>query len=173
MKRIVKKKAPLAVGIVMGSISDAGVIAETENLLKKFGLSYKKTVASAHRSPDLVKQFIRQCEAQGAKVFIAAAGGAAALPGVVAAETSKPVIGIPIESALLGLDSLLSIVQMPGGVPVATVAVGKAGAKNAAILAAQIIATSNARLAQVLISYKKEQREKVIADAKKLQGLPS
>lgn len=164
------KKDAVLVGLIMGSASDAGLIEETEILLNKFGVVYEKTVASAHRTPDLVRKFVHETEEKGVQVFIAAAGGAAALPGVVAAETTKPVIGVPVESGLMGMDSLLSIVQMPAGVPVAAVAVGKAGARNAALLAVEILALSYPYLAQALEDYRKEQREKVINDAKKLQN---
>jgi len=171
-----KKSSPqnsrIDVGIVMGSLSDYPMIEETEKLLKTFSLAYRTTVASAHRTPDLVRGFIKNCERDGAEVFIAAAGGAAALPGVVAAETIKPVIGIPITSGLNGMDSLLSIAQMPGGIPVAAVAIGKAGAKNAAILAAEILAISRPAVAEALNSFRSEQRTQVINDAEKLQGNP-
>lgn len=155
----------------MGSISDyAGLVEESEKVLKELGVTYRTTVASAHRTPDLVKTFITDCLNDGAQVFIAAAGGAAALPGVVAAETIKPVIGIPVTSGLNGMDSLLSIAQMPGGIPVATVAIGKGGAKNAGLLAAEILATSREDVANALKEHRKKQRENVINDAKKLQG---
>ncbi len=165
------KSKRVDVGIVMGSISDYPLIEESEKIFQKLGITYKTTVASAHRTPDLVREFIRDCEANGAEIFIAAAGGAAALPGVVAAETIKPVIGVPVTSVLNGLDSLLSIAQMPGGIPVATVAIGKAGAKNAALLAAQTLAISRSEIKKAVIAYRKEQRESVIADARKLQGI--
>jgi 5-(carboxyamino)imidazole ribonucleotide mutase len=159
------------VGIVMGSISDyAGLVEEAEKVLAGLGLNYRTTVASAHRTPDLVRKFIHDCEEDGAQVFIAAAGGAAALPGVVAAESLKPVIGIPVTSGLNGLDSLLSIAQMPGGIPVATVAIGKGGAKNAGLLAAQIISLSRPEIAEAFKKHRAAQRENVINDAKKLQG---
>ncbi len=155
----------------MGSISDyAGLVEEAEKVLKELGLTYRTTVASAHRTPDLVRDFIQGCEKDGAQVFIAAAGGAAALPGVVAAESLKPVIGIPVTSGLNGLDSLLSIAQMPGGIPVATVAIGKGGAKNAGLLAAQIISLSRPEVAAAFKQHRAAQRENVINDAKKLQG---
>jgi phosphoribosylaminoimidazole carboxylase PurE protein len=165
-----RKKEPILVGIVMGSISDAPILEETESVLTKFSITYKKTVASAHRTPDLVRKFIRDCEAKGTEVFIAAAGGAAALPGVVAAETIKPVIGVPIESVLMGLDSLLSIAQMPGGVPVAAMAVGKTGARNAGVLAVEILALSRPALSERLLNFRKDQRSKIQNDAEKLQS---
>ena len=143
---------------------------EAEQILQAFGIPFRTTVASAHRTPDLVREFIQECEGAGAQVFIAAAGGAAALPGVVAAETIKPVIGIPITSSLSGLDSLLSIAQMPGGIPVATVAIGKAGARNAALLAAEMLAIADASVARALKNHRQEQREKVMNDAEKLKN---
>lgn len=158
------------VAILMGSISDAPIVEEAEKVLKQFAVPYAITVASAHRTPDLVREFVRKSEARGASVFIAAAGGAAALPGVVAAETVKPVIGIPIESVLNGFDSLLSIAQMPGGVPVAAVAIGKAGARNAAHLAVQILATADKDKTEAYKRYRFEQRDRIIEDAKKLQS---
>ncbi len=164
-------KKAVDVGIVMGSISDYPLIEEAEKIFQKLGVTYKTTVASAHRTPDLVREFIQDCEKNGAEAFIAAAGGAAALPGVVAAETIKPVMGVPVTSVLNGLDSLLSIAQMPGGIPVGTLAIGKAGAKNAALLVAQILAISRPEVKKAVIAYRKEQRDNVIADARKLQGI--
>lgn len=159
----------ILVGILMGSISDAPLLQETEKVLNDLGVPYDITVASAHRTPDLVRKFILRCEKNGAKVFIAAAGGAAALPGVVAAETTKPVIGIPVESNIQGMDSLLSIVQMPAGIPVATVAIGKAGARNAAHLAAEILGISDPKIAESIKNYRSDQIKKIINDDKKLK----
>ncbi len=166
------QESEILVGILMGSASDYPIVEESEKALQQFGIPFETTVASAHRTPDLVRQFVRKCEERGAQVFIAAAGGAAALPGVVAAETTKPVIGIPIASALNGIDSLLSIAQMPGGVPVAAMAIGEGGAKNAGLLAVQILALSSARISEAYKNYKLEQRNKVIDDAKKLKTNP-
>ncbi|MDE6958857.1 5-(carboxyamino)imidazole ribonucleotide mutase [Helicobacter apodemus] len=135
------------VAIVMGSKSDYKVMDECVEILKKFDVSYEVVIASAHRSPNRTKEYVKQAEEKGAKVFIAAAGMAAHLAGAVSAMTTKPVIGVPLKGgALDGLDSLLSTVQMPSGVPVATVALGKAGAINSAYLAMQILALSNAEL---------------------------
>ncbi|AWI34863.1 5-(carboxyamino)imidazole ribonucleotide mutase [Helicobacter apodemus] len=135
------------VAIVMGSKSDYKVMDECVEILKKFDVSYEVVIASAHRSPNRTKEYVKQAEEKGAKVFIAAAGMAAHLAGAVSAMTTKPVIGVPLKGgALDGLDSLLSTVQMPSGMPVATVALGKAGAINSAYLAMQILALSNAEL---------------------------
>lgn len=135
------------VAIVMGSKSDYKVMDECVEILKKFDVSYEVVIASAHRSPNRTKEYVKQAEEKGAKVFIAAAGMAAHLAGAISAMTTKPVIGVPLKGgALDGLDSLLSTVQMPSGMPVATVALGKAGAINSAYLAMQILALSNAEL---------------------------
>src|SRR5437016_8694282 len=132
------------VSIVMGSDSDLEIMNEAAKALEGFGIPYEIDVTSAHRSPARTSEFTRQAAGRGIKVIIAGAGGAAHLAGVIAAETTLPVIGVPIPSTPLnGMDSLLSIVQMPAGIPVATVAIGKAGATNAGILAAQIIGLSN------------------------------
>jgi len=140
-------------------------------VLTKFGIPFEMTVASAHRSPKKVHEFASSAQKRGLKVIIAGAGHAAHLAGVIAANTSLPVIGVPIDSsALQGLDSLLSTVQMPPGIPVATMAIGKPGAKNAAILAAQILAVSDADLGKMLDNYKKEMSAKVEEKASKLQG---
>ena len=145
------------VGIVMGSDSDLAVMAETAETLKKFGVPFEVEISSAHRSPVRTAEYARTAIARGLKVIIVAAGGAAHLGGVIAAETTLPVIGVPIPSTTLaGLDSLLSIVQMPGGVPVACVSIGKPGAVNAAIFAVEILATSDAALAKKLAGYKEE-----------------
>lgn len=150
------------VGIVLGSASDLPAAAEAERVLKEFGVPYWLTVASAHRTPARVSKFVADAEKAGAQVFIAAAGGAAALPGAVAAETARPVIGIPVESASLkGLDSLLSIVQMPGGVPVAAMAIGGGGARNAGLLAVQILSLGDSALAKRLADYRRRQAEAV------------
>ncbi len=150
------------VAIVMGSDSDLPVVSETVKLLGEFGVGSEVRVLSAHRSPAAVHDFAVGAETRGVKVIIAAAGGAAHLAGVVASLTTLPVIGIPMESASLGgLDSLLSTVQMPAGVPVATVAIGKAGAVNAAVLACQILALSDATLRAKLADYKASLAKKV------------
>ena len=143
------------VGILMGSDSDWPVLEQAKKTLAQFGVSCEARVLSAHRSPELVRQYVRRAPARGVKIFIAAAGGAAHLAGTVAAHTTLPVIGVPIESkSLKGLDSLLSTVQMPKGVPVATVAIDNAA--NAAILAVQCLALSDARLAKALSAHKRQ-----------------
>jgi phosphoribosylaminoimidazole carboxylase PurE protein len=158
------------VGIIMGSDSDLPVMQEAFELLTKFGVPAEITVASAHRSPKRVSEYARTARGRGLKVLIAGAGGAAHLAGVLAAETSLPVIGVPIASSpLTGWDALLSTVQMPAGVPVATMAVGKAGARNAAILAVQILAVADNKLQERLEHYKEELAEKVAEKAANLQ----
>ena len=158
------------VGILMGSDSDLPVMQEALELLTNFGVPAEITVASAHRSPQRVSEYARTARGRGLRVLIAGAGGAAHLAGVLAAETSLPVIGVPIDSSpLAGWDALLSTVQMPAGVPVATMAVGKAGARNAAILAAQILAVADNTLQERLEHYKEELAEKVAEKAATLQ----
>jgi phosphoribosylamine--glycine ligase len=159
------------VGIVMGSDSDLNVMEETALILKKFGISYEMTVASAHRSPKKAAKFAASAHKRGIKVIVAGAGHAAHLAGNIAAYTSLPVIGVPINSSCLqGLDALLSTVQMPPGVPVATVSIGKPGAKNAGVLAIQILALTDSLLAKKLETYKKELAKKVDQKAKKLKN---
>ncbi|MBJ8326548.1 5-(carboxyamino)imidazole ribonucleotide mutase [Streptococcus pacificus] len=146
------------ISIIMGSKSDWSTMVRTAELLDKFGVAYEKKVVSAHRTPDLMFDFAENARKRGIKVIIAGAGGAAHLPGMVAAKTTLPVIGVPVKSrALSGVDSLYSIVQMPGGVPVATMAIGEAGATNAALTALRILATTNEALAEKLSDYAKEQ----------------
>lgn len=150
--------------ILMGSASDHPTMVAARDLLSEFGVSVQYKVASAHRSPDVVADLAQNARARGVKVIIAGAGGAAHLPGVIAAHTPLPVIGVPIfSSSLNGLDSLLSIVQMPGGIPVATVSIGKAGAKNAALLAVEILALADASLSDKLVEFRKEQSEKALS----------
>ena len=150
--------------IIMGSASDHETMQHAREVLNEFEVGCEYKVASAHRAPEVVANLARSAKDSGIKVIIAGAGGAAHLPGVIAAHTALPVIGVPIQtSSLNGLDSLLSIVQMPGGVPVATVAIGKAGAKNAALLAVQILALSNSGLAEKLTQFRKKQTEKSLA----------
>ena len=159
------------VGIVMGSDSDLDVMEETALVLKKFGIPYEMTVASAHRSPKKAAKFAASALKRGIKVIVAGAGHAAHLAGNLAAYTSLPVIGVPIDSSCLqGLDALLSTVQMPPGVPVATVSIGKPGAKNAGILAVQILALTDPNLAKKLETYKKELAKQVDQKAKKLKN---
>ena len=151
----------VSVGIIMGSTSDYEVMKDACSMLDEFKVEYEKKVVSAHRTPDLMYEYAKSAEERGIKVIIAGAGGAAHLPGMVAAMTTLPVIGVPVKSrALNGLDSLLSIVQMPGGVPVLTVAIN--GAKNAALSAVAILATSNPTLAKKLKEYRKNQTESVL-----------
>lgn len=150
------------VGVIMGSISDWETMQHTCLVLEELGIPYEKNVISAHRTPDDMFQYAKTARERGLKVIVAGAGGAAHLPGMVASQTTLPVIGVPVQSkALNGLDSLLSIVQMPGGVPTATVAIGAAGAKNAGILAAQIIGTFDAQTAERLENYRAAMREMV------------
>ncbi len=154
------------VSVIMGSRSDLATMQETMNMLKEFGIGYEARVVSAHRTPHAMVQFADEAEARGIQVIIAGAGGAAHLPGMVAAMTTIPVIGVPVQSrALSGLDSLLSIVQMPGGIPVATTAIGTAGAKNAGILAAEILALHDEAVREKLKAYKQKQTQAVLDNA--------
>ena len=147
-------KKPL-VGVIMGSTSDLPTMQEAISILEQFEISYEARVVSAHRTPDLMFEYATSARERGIKVIIAGAGGAAHLPGMVAAKTTLPVIGVPVQSqALSGMDSLLSIVQMPGGIPVATVAIGVAGAKNAGLLATSILSTTCDKLANELKRYR-------------------
>jgi phosphoribosylaminoimidazole carboxylase PurE protein len=157
--------------LLMGSDSDAPVMSAAGAALTELGLTWEMTVASAHRSPARVMRLVEEAPARGVKVFIVGAGAAAHLAGVVAAHTTRPVIGVPIDSsALKGLDALLSTVQMPPGVPVATVAIGKPGATNAGILAAQMIALGDERVAAALVDYKANLAAKVEAAAERLKN---
>lgn len=166
-------ESPL-VSIVMGSDSDLEIMTEAAKALEDFGIAYEMDVTSAHRSPSRTAEFARNAAARGIKVIIAGAGGAAHLAGVIAAETTLPVIGVPIPStALNGLDSLLAIVQMPAGILVATTAIGKAGATNAGILAAQMIGLSNTAVAGKLKSLKEKLARSVEEKSQKLQQLRS
>ena len=150
------------IAIIMGSQSDLETMSEAVNLLKEFGVGYEVRVLSAHRTPEEVAKFAKDARKNGIKAVIAGAGGAAALAGVIAAHTTLPVIGVPIEtSSLNGLDSLLSTVQMPGGVPVASMAIGRAGAKNAAIFALEILGASDTGMEKKLEAYKKSLAKKV------------
>jgi len=155
--------------VIMGSKSDAEVMGEVGRTLAALGVPCTTTVASAHRSPERTRKLAREAEERGYRVIVAGAGAAAHLAGVVAAETVLPVIGVPLASSpLSGLDSLLSTVQMPGGVPVAGMAIGKAGARNAAYLAAQILAVSNPNLRKKLKGLRKEMAEAVAASAEEI-----
>jgi 5-(carboxyamino)imidazole ribonucleotide mutase len=150
------------VALLMGSESDAPTVKEACAVLKSFGIPFQTRVLSAHRTPEALVAYVSQAEQEGVQVFIAAAGGAAHLAGVVAAHTTRPVLGIPIQSsALNGLDSLLSTVQMPGGVPVGTMAIGSAGARNAALFAIEILALADSRLSEKLKLHRTEQVEKI------------
>ena len=146
------------VAIIMGSKSDWETMKKTANILDQFGVAYEKKVVSAHRTPDLMFEYAAAARGRGIEVIIAGAGGAAHLPGMVAAKTTLPVIGVPVQSrALSGVDSLYSIVQMPGGVPVATMAIGASGATNAGLMALRILSTQDASLAQALEDFAQEQ----------------
>lgn len=150
------------VGIIMGSISDWDTIKHACETLDELGIRYEKEVVSAHRTPDDMFEYAKTAKSRGLKVIIACAGGAAHLPGMVASQTTLPVIGVPVKtSALGGMDSLLSIVQMPGGVPTATMAIGQAGAINAALFSAQIISLFDTDVAMKMDEYRKNMREKV------------
>lgn len=158
------------VGVIMGSTSDWETMVHACEILDELGVPYEKKVVSAHRTPDYMFEYAESARNRGLKVIIAGAGGAAHLPGMVAAKTTIPVIGVPVQSkALNGLDSLLSIVQMPGGVPVATVAIGKAGATNAGLLAAQIVSTGDNNLADKLDNRREELRLKVLESSDELE----
>ena len=164
-----KKMMPL-VGIVMGSDSDLKVMQETAAVLKQFEIPYEMTIASAHRTPQRAAEFSSTARQRGIRVIIAGAGHAAHLAGAMAAHTTLPIIGVPIDSsAFQGLDALLATVQMPPGVPVATVAVGKPGARNAGILAVQILATADSELSEKLDDFKADMAEKVLKKASQVE----
>jgi 5-(carboxyamino)imidazole ribonucleotide mutase len=159
------ERAP-RVGVIMGSKSDWETLRHADQVLKDFDIPHECRVVSAHRTPVEMAEYAREAEARGLKVIIAGAGGAAHLPGMVAAHTTLPVLGVPVESAVLkGVDSLLSIVQMPGGVPVGTLAIGKAGATNAGLLAVAILATSDPALSEKLKAFRTLQTARVKEDA--------
>jgi len=165
------KEEAILVSIIMGSDSDMKIMEEAVHIIKSFNISYEVDIVSAHRTPEKLYSFANNAHSRGIKVIIAGAGGAAHLPGMVAAISPLPVIGVPIKStnSIDGWDSILSILQMPGGVPVATVALN--GAKNAGLLAVQILSTSNVELQNMLIAYKKQLNEEVQEKAKKIQTL--
>ena len=153
------------VAVIMGSKSDWGTMEHTGALLARFGVPHLCRIVSAHRTPELMADFARNAEEAGIEIIIAAAGGAAHLPGMTAAHTALPVLGVPIESAVLrGVDSLLSIVQMPGGVPVGTLAIGSHGAKNAALLAIRILGNSRPELRQKLREYHEEMAKAIASE---------
>ena len=165
-----QSKLPL-VGIVMGSDSDWGVMEKAVSVLKQLDIPFDATVSSAHRSPESTAEYARSARSRGLKVIIAGAGAAAHLAGSIAAQTTLPVIGVPLDSSSLkGMDALLATVQMPAGVPVATMAVGAAGAKNAAILAAQILATSDSEMEARLEKFKKKLASEVAQKAEALRN---
>ena len=158
------------VGVVMGSISDWETMQHACSILEELGIGYEKKVLSGHRTPDEVFEYAGAARERGLKVIIAGAGGAAHLAGMIAAKTTLPVIGVPIQTKSLGgLDSLLSIVQMPGGVPVATMAIGKAGAVNAALFAAQILAVSDENIAAKLAEHKETMKQSVLKSSEELE----
>ncbi len=154
----------IKVGILMGSKTDLPTMEEAGNILKEFGVGYEIKVLSAHRTPKETAHYAEQAKSRGIKVLICGAGGSAALAGVVAAHTLLPVIGVPVESVLNGLDSLLSTVQMPPGVPVGSVAIGKPGAKNAAFLALRILALADADIDRKLGKFREDQRKKILQE---------
>ncbi len=152
------------IGIIMGSNSDWAVMQHAAAILKQFGIAYETRVVSAHRTPDLMFEYAQTARERGLQAIIAGAGGAAHLPGMVAAKTTLPVLGVPVPSKYLrGEDSLLSIVQMPKGIPVATFAIGEAGAANAALFAAALLANHDAAIAQKLADFRETQRQTVLA----------
>jgi len=157
---------PPLVAVIMGSRSDWETMRAADEILTEFDVPHECRIVSAHRTPELMAEFAVAAEGRGIEVIIAGAGGAAHLPGMTAAHTTLPVLGVPVESkALKGMDSLLSIVQMPGGVPVATLAIGTAGAKNAALLAVSILANSRPPLRQKLKDFRERQKRAVLEDS--------
>jgi 5-(carboxyamino)imidazole ribonucleotide mutase len=167
----VTPSAGAVVGIVMGSRSDWATLERAAALLAEFGVTHECDVVSAHRTPDKLAAYARTAAERGLKVIIAGAGGAAHLPGMLAAQTHLPVLGVPVESSMLrGVDSLLSIVQMPAGVPVGTLAIGPAGATNAALLAVAVLALEDASLRQRLIAYRTAQTDRVLAEKLHTEG---
>lgn len=156
---------PVRVGVVMGSKSDWDVMQHCAQTLEKLGIQFEASVVSAHRTPDRLFDYATNASARGLEVIIAGAGGAAHLPGMLAAKTTLPILGVPIPATMLnGIDSLLSIVQMPGGIPVATMAIGKAGAINAALFAASMLATKYPDIATTLSEFRRQQTQKVLDD---------
>jgi 5-(carboxyamino)imidazole ribonucleotide mutase len=151
------------VGVIMGSKSDWPTMKSAVDMLEEFGVAYEVKVVSAHRTPDLMFEYAETAQDRGLEVIIAGAGGSAHLPGMVASKTIVPVLGVPVQSkALSGQDSLLSIVQMPGGIPVGTLAIGEPGAKNAGILAAQIVGNHNEKVRQKVAKFRSEQTQSVL-----------
>ncbi|WP_307988722.1 5-(carboxyamino)imidazole ribonucleotide mutase [uncultured Fusobacterium sp.] len=151
------------VGVIMGSRSDLPTMEKAVEMLKRFGVDYEVKIVSAHRTPELMFEYAKTAKERGLKVIIAGAGGAAHLPGMVSSLTPLPVLGVPVKSrALSGQDSLLSIVQMPGGIPVGTLAIGESGAKNAGIMASEIIALMDEEVAKKIDEFRREQRDQVL-----------
>lgn len=151
------------VGVIMGSRSDLPTMEKAVEMLKRFGVDYEVKIVSAHRTPELMFEYAKTAKERGLKVIIAGAGGAAHLPGMVSSLTPLPVLGVPVKSrALSGQDSLLSIVQMPGGIPVGTLAIGESGAKNAGIMASEIIALLDEEVAKKIDEFRREQRDQVL-----------
>jgi 5-(carboxyamino)imidazole ribonucleotide mutase len=163
-KRSATTPNPL-VGIIMGSKSDQPTMQHAADVLEQLGVPFEMRIVSAHRTPDLMAKYAKEAESRGLEVIIAGAGGAAHLPGMTAAFTVLPVLGVPVQSAALsGWDSLLSIAQMPGGIPVGTLAIGKPGAINAALLAAQFLGSKYPKIREAVRAYRKKNTEKVLAD---------
>ncbi|MFM8365844.1 MAG: 5-(carboxyamino)imidazole ribonucleotide mutase [Verrucomicrobiota bacterium] len=163
MKNAKTKSIPPLVGVVMGSRSDWATMREAAGLLKKLGIPHESRVVSAHRTPDLMADYAKSAESRGLRCIIAGAGGAAHLPGMLAAHTPLPVLGVPVESQILrGQDSLLSIVQMPAGIPVATFAIGVAGAKNAALFAASLLSREFPAVKKNLTDFRARQTKEVL-----------
>ncbi len=162
MEQTESRENPI-VGVIMGSASDWETMRHAAETLERFGVAHERRVVSAHRTPDLMAEYAKEAEGRGLEAIIAGAGGAAHLPGMVAAHTMVPVLGVPVESrALKGMDSLLSIAQMPAGIPVGTLAIGQAGATNAALLAIAILANSRPSLRDALRRFREEQAEKAM-----------
>ena len=160
------------IGIIVGSDSDLPLVQETADVLEKLEIPFEVTIGSAHRTPELVSDYVTTAKDRGLKVIIAVAGLAAHLPGVVASKTILPVIGVPVDTgALNGVDALYPIVQMPGGMPVAAMSIGKSGARNAGIFAAQILALSDSQIAQRLVDFRRQMAESVQSKADKLKQI--
>jgi len=161
------KKSEILVGVIMGSKSDWPIMKYASNMLTKLSIKHEKKIVSAHRTPDLLFKYAEEASQKGIEVIIAGAGGAAHLPGMTAAKTHLPVIGVPVKTkSLEGKDSLLSIIQMPAGIPVATVAIGKAGSINAALLAASILGNKYPKINKKLLEYRKKQTQSILKSTK-------
>ncbi len=160
----------MEISIIMGSKSDLSLVRNGTAILDEFGIEYEMRILSAHRTPKQLVSYVEGLAGRGVKVVIAVAGKAAALPGVVAAHTNLPVIGVPVETSLLGLDSLFSIVQMPGGIPVATMGIGKAGMVNAALFAVHILSLHNEDIKAKLIEYRQRMADKVLESQRELEN---